>query len=226
MAGLPPRDRADARAGALGRVHHDADQRPQGVRHRDLDRTRVDAVRCCGDRGADVAAELRRRERLRPGLGARRVPLPARDPRAAPERAALPEGGLMATYEADAGPIVITDPNERTAAKISRAVAKAPLHLFLAFVALLWLMPTLGLFFTSLLSPTDYISNGWWKVISKPSLATWANYSNVWNTTDIPTSLRITAEIAIGGTLLPIVVAALAGYAFAWVEFPGRDWLF
>src|SRR4051812_12593956 len=132
----------------------------------------------------------------------------------------------MATAEADAGPIVITDPNERTAAKISRAVTKLPLHLFLAFVAVLWLMPTLGLFFTSLLSPTDYISNGWWKIFSKPSLATFANYSNVWNSTDIPTSLRITAEIAIGGTILPIIAASLAGYAFAWIDFPGRDWLF
>jgi alpha-glucoside transport system permease protein len=132
----------------------------------------------------------------------------------------------MATYEAEAAPIVITDPNERVAARISRAVAKTPLHIFLAFVALLWLMPTLGLFFTSLLSPTDYISNGWWKIFSKPSLVTWSNYSNVWNGTDIPTSLRITAEIALGGTVLPIIVASLAGYAFAWVEFPGRDWLF
>ena len=26
--------------------------------------------------------------------------------------------------------------------------------------------------------------------------------------------------------MLPIVVAALAAYAFAWLEFPGRDWLF
>src|SRR6476469_3263384 len=132
----------------------------------------------------------------------------------------------MATYEAEAAPIVVADPSERTAAKISRAVAKTPLNIFLAFVALLWLMPTLGLFFTSLLSPSDYVSNGWWKVVSKPSLATWSNYANVWNGTDIPTSLRITAEIAIGGTALPIIVAALAGYAFAWVEFPGRDWLF
>src|SRR4051794_27930594 len=132
----------------------------------------------------------------------------------------------MATAEADAGPIVITDPNERTAAKISRAVTKLPLHLFLLFVAVLWLMPTLGLFFTSLLSPSDYISNGWWKVIAHPHLATWANYSAVWNGTDIPTSLRITAEIAVGGTFLPIIIAALAGYAFAWIDFPGRDWLF
>ena len=39
-------------------------------------------------------------------------------------------------------------------------------------------------------------------------------------------SLWTTAEIAIGGTVLPIIIAALAGYAFAWLEFPGRDWLF
>ena len=132
----------------------------------------------------------------------------------------------MATYEAEAAPIVITDPSERVAARISRAVAKTPLHIFLAFVALLWLMPTLGLFFTSLLSPTDYISNGWWRIFSKPSLATWSNYSNVWNGTDIPTSLRITAEIALGGTVLPIIVASLAGYAFAWVEFPALPALY
>ena len=132
----------------------------------------------------------------------------------------------MATLEAEAAPVIVKDPNERLSAKLVRAVAKTPLHIFLAFVALLWLMPTLGLFLTSLLSPTDFTQYGWWKVLSKPHLATWANYSNVWNGTDIPTSLRITAEIAIGGTFLPIIVAALAGYAFAWVEFPGRDWLF
>ena len=35
-----------------------------------------------------------------------------------------------------------------------------------------------------------------------------------------------TVQIAVVGTVLPIMVAALAGYAFAWLEFPGRDWLF
>jgi alpha-glucoside transport system permease protein len=134
----------------------------------------------------------------------------------------------MATYEAEASatPVVVRDPSERLAARIGRLVARLPVHLFLLFVAVLWLMPTLGLFLTSLLSPSDYITNGWWKVISHPHLATWSNYSAVWNGTDIPTSLRITAEIAIGGTFLPIIIAALAGYAFAWIEFPGRDWLF
>jgi alpha-glucoside transport system permease protein len=131
----------------------------------------------------------------------------------------------MATYEAEA-PIVIKDPSEALPAKIGRAVAKLPIHIFLLFIGVLWLMPTLGLFLESLLSPSDAETNGWWKVIAHPHLATWANYSNVWHGTDIPTALRITAEIAIGGTALPIVIAALAGYAFAWLDFPGRDWLF
>jgi alpha-glucoside transport system permease protein len=133
----------------------------------------------------------------------------------------------MATYEAEAtAPVVVKDPSERLAARIGRGVGRLPVHIFLAFIAVLWLIPTIGLFLTSLLSPSDYITNGWWKVIAHPHLATWSNYSNVWNETDIPTSLRITAEIAIGGTIIPILIASLAGYAFAWIDFPGRDWLF
>jgi alpha-glucoside transport system permease protein len=32
--------------------------------------------------------------------------------------------------------------------------------------------------------------------------------------------------IAIPGTLLPIAIGALAAYAFAWMKFPGRDFVF
>ena len=133
----------------------------------------------------------------------------------------------MATLEAErAAPVVVRDPSERGSAKVLRAVARTPINILLLFIAVLWLMPTLGLFLTSLLSPGDFTTNGWWKIISKPHLATWANYGNVWHNTDIPTALRITAEIAVGGTVLPIIIAALAAYAFAWIDFPGRDWLF
>jgi alpha-glucoside transport system permease protein len=116
--------------------------------------------------------------------------------------------------------------SETVAARIGRAFAHGPLHLFLIVVGLAWLVPTIGLFLTSLLSPGDFINNGWWKVFSKPSLATFQNYSDLWNNTDIPHSQITTTEIAIGGTVLPIIVAALAGYALEWVDFPGRDWLF
>jgi alpha-glucoside transport system permease protein len=115
---------------------------------------------------------------------------------------------------------------ESIAAKIARLVAKAPVHLFLIAVGLLWLVPTLGLFFTSLLPAADFGQLGWWKVISKPSISTWENYQEIFRNSSITDSLVTTLEIAIGGTVLPILVAALAGYAFAWLDFPGRDWIF
>ena len=42
----------------------------------------------------------------------------------------------------------------------------------------MWLLPTFALFVTSLMTPQDYNSFGWWKLLSDPSLATWQNYSN------------------------------------------------
>ena len=116
--------------------------------------------------------------------------------------------------------------SESAAARVARAFTHGPLNLVLILIGLAWLIPTLGLLFTSLLSPGDFITHGWWQVFSKPSLATFQNYKDLWNNTDIPSSLLTTAEIAIGGTVLPIIVAAGAGYAFAWVDFPGRDWFF
>ena len=126
----------------------------------------------------------------------------------------------------DAGPVVVPDPHGTVSARILRVLAKAPLNLLLLAIGLLWLVPTIGLFFTSLLAPENFNSKGWWQIISDPSVATWDNYSNLWNNTDIPHSLLVTLQIAIVGTILPIMVAAFAGYAFAWLDFPGRDWLF
>jgi alpha-glucoside transport system permease protein len=115
---------------------------------------------------------------------------------------------------------------ESVATKILRVVGKAPVHFVLVVVGLLWLVPTLGLFLTSLFSPTDVNSLGWWEIFSKPSLATFQNYQDIWNDRSIRSAFFTTVWIALGGTFLPIVIAALAGYAFAWLDFPGRDWLF
>ena len=52
------------------------------------------------------------------------------------------------------------------------------------------------------------------------------NYDEVFNTEAITSALWTTVLISVGGTILPIFVASMAGYAFAWLEFPGRDWLF
>ncbi len=115
---------------------------------------------------------------------------------------------------------------ESLATRLLRVLSKAPLQLLLAAIGLLWLIPTLGLLFTSLLEPGAVNSTGWWKIFTKPSLGSWQNYSALLENSTITHSLITTVEIAIGGTVLPIVIAALAGYAFAWLDFPGRDWLF
>ena len=79
---------------------------------------------------------------------------------------------------------------------------------------------------TSLFAPTDVNQVGWWKIFTEPSLATFENYQSIYDNESIRDALLTTIWISVGGTVLPIIVAALAGYAFAWLEFPGRDWLF
>ena len=116
--------------------------------------------------------------------------------------------------------------DETTAQRILRIVAKAPIHIILVIIGVLWLVPTLGLFFTSLLAPERFNESGWWQILSKPSLATLDNYDKVFNTDTIVSSLWTTVLVSLGGTIFPIFIAAMAAYAFAWLDFPGRDWLF
>jgi alpha-glucoside transport system permease protein len=115
---------------------------------------------------------------------------------------------------------------ESTAARIVRFLSRTPVYLLLAFIGVLWLMPTLGLFFTSLLDPADIGTAGWWEILSKPSDATFDNYRDIFENEAITSAIFTTLWVSLGGTILPIVVAAFAAYAFAWLEFPGRDWLF
>jgi alpha-glucoside transport system permease protein len=131
----------------------------------------------------------------------------------------------MATAAAEARPrpVVI---EESLATKSLRIVGKAPVHLFLIVVGLLWLVPTIGLFFTSLLSPRDLAGGGWWQVFSEPSKMTFENYRNLVDNEGMTSAIVNTVWITIGATVLPILIAALAGYAFAWLDFPGRDWIF
>jgi alpha-glucoside transport system permease protein len=123
-------------------------------------------------------------------------------------------------------PVATAGERRSSSERIVAALGKLPLQVFLLVVGLLWLIPTLGLLLTSLLAPADFQERGWWQVVSQPSKLTFDNYEAVFQNDTIMSALWTTVLIAVGGTVLPIVVAALAGYAFAWLEFPGRDWLF
>jgi alpha-glucoside transport system permease protein len=122
--------------------------------------------------------------------------------------------------------IEIPTPRESIAAKILRVVARGPLHIVLAVLGALWLLPTIGLFITSILPASALTSKGWWQIFSHPSIATWANYHALFQNQGLLQALKTTAYIAVGNTLLVVIIGALAGYAFAGLDFPGRDWLF
>jgi alpha-glucoside transport system permease protein len=116
--------------------------------------------------------------------------------------------------------------HEPLAARVVRGFAKVPLQILMVFVAAIWLVPTIGLLLTSLMPAGSIASEGWWKVVSKPSMATLDNYQALFNNNDLTSALVTTAVIAVGNTVLLVMIAALAGYAFAWLSFPGRDALF
>jgi alpha-glucoside transport system permease protein len=130
----------------------------------------------------------------------------------------------MEAAAASASPVVVR--HESRAAGFLRVVGKLPMQILVAVIGLLWLIPTIGLFLTSILPAEAFTTKGWWQIFSKPSEATLENYRTVFHNHAIMHSLVVTVEIAVGNTVLVVVLASLAGYAFAWLEFPGRDWLF
>ncbi len=125
------------------------------------------------------------------------------------------------------GPLeVAAEQREPLSGKIIRLLSRTPVYLFLAFVGLLWLVPTLGLLFTSLLPSSIVGTTGWWEVVFQPSLATLDNYGAIFDNEAITSAVWTTLWISLGATIIPIFIASLAAYAFAWLEFPGRVWLF
>jgi alpha-glucoside transport system permease protein len=132
----------------------------------------------------------------------------------------------MAAAAASADAVVVPDPRDTVAAKILRVAAKAPLNILLVVLGALWIVPTVGLFLTSILPVSSLATKGWWQFFSKPSLATFSNYDAMIHNHGLVSALETTAYISVGNVVLVVILGAMAGYAFAWLDFPGRDWAF
>ncbi|WP_050811113.1 carbohydrate ABC transporter permease, partial [Streptomyces griseoaurantiacus] len=112
------------------------------------------------------------------------------------------------------------------AARLTEGVSGGLLRAFLLLVGLFWLVPTIGLLLASLRKPEDMSASGWWNVFSKPSQLTFDSYQKLLENGDITDSLWNTVLITVPATVLVVLIGSLAGYAFAWMDFPGRDWWF
>jgi alpha-glucoside transport system permease protein len=117
-------------------------------------------------------------------------------------------------------------PRPGIGARLAARAGGGAVRIVLLVVALFWLLPTVGLLLSSLRTPSDISSSGWWKVFTSPSQLTVSNYRTLLENHAITDSLWNTVLITVPATLLVVVIGALAGYAFAWMDFRGRDWWF
>jgi alpha-glucoside transport system permease protein len=107
-----------------------------------------------------------------------------------------------------------------------RAVTGSALTIIVVLIALLWSVPTFGLFISSFRPAADIQSSGWWMGIVPPWHFTIQNYQQVLQAQGMGQAFLNSLIIAIPGTIIPVFIASFAAYAFAWMKFPGRDWIF
>lgn len=97
--------------------------------------------------------------------------------------------------------------------------------LTMVVLCVLWTLPTVGLLVTSLRDRDAQAETGWWTALWNGGW-TFDNYRGVFESADIGTSLLNSVIVAIPATIIPIMFAAFAAYAFSFMDFRGKDVLF
>jgi alpha-glucoside transport system permease protein len=100
--------------------------------------------------------------------------------------------------------------------------------LTLAFLALIWLIPTVGLLITSLREKTEAQNSGWWTAFTNFSEQNWTliAYRDMISGSNLGTSFISSIAVTIPATVLPLLFAAYAAYGFTFLRFKGRELYF
>jgi alpha-glucoside transport system permease protein len=128
------------------------------------------------------------------------------------------------------GPAAVPAPrrstSRRSGGRLGRWLGSSLIQAFLVVVGLIWLTPLAGLFLSSLRSAQENASGGWWTALTSPAQLSFDNYTALLGNVGMTQAFWNTVLISVPTTALVVVIAALAGYAFAWLDFPGREPLF
>ncbi len=107
-----------------------------------------------------------------------------------------------------------------------KLASRTVLNLVVLGVCVAWMVPTVGLLVSSF-RPKELIAvSGWWEAFSGPLRFTLENYVNVLSRANMGLGFLNSLVIAIPGTLIPMCIAGYAAYAFAWMEFRGKEWAY
>jgi alpha-glucoside transport system permease protein len=124
-------------------------------------------------------------------------------------------------------------------ARQQQRVSSIVIYGALILLAIVWTIPTLGLFVSSFRQRDDVNATGWWTVFTKPAEndLTTDNYQVVLGvgqaaaetgqrSLDLLGAALNSLTVTIPATVIPILLAAFAAYGFAWIQFPGRRFFF
>jgi alpha-glucoside transport system permease protein len=114
----------------------------------------------------------------------------------------------------------------RVGEAVKKFAGRMPLHVSVIGLAAIWSIPTIALLVSSFRDPGLVVTSGWWNAVKDPFDFTFDNYETVLNRQGMARSFMNSLIITIPSTLLTILVAASAAYAFAWMRFPFRNALF
>ena len=123
----------------------------------------------------------------------------------------------------------LTAAEKQTAAATAKKKLTSPwASLAAVIIAVLWTLPTFGLFVSSFRPERAIKTTGWWTFFSDPTV-TMDNYKAVLdseNGAGLGSFFVNSLVITIPSVIIPMSLACLAAYAFAWIKFPGRNILF
>lgn len=117
-------------------------------------------------------------------------------------------------------------PAARLGEALRRLAARTPIHLAVIGLVVIWSVPSIALLVSSFREPAAIATSGWWNAIREPFDFTIDNYRNVLEARGMARAFRNSLIISVPSTVLVILVAAMAAYAFAWMQFPFRNALF
>jgi alpha-glucoside transport system permease protein len=105
---------------------------------------------------------------------------------------------------------------------------RTPVKIAVVVIAAVWSLPTIGLLVSSFRPAVDVTATGWWDAILHPLESTWtlSNYDTVLTSEGMAEAFVNSLIVTIPATVIPITLAAFAAYAFAWMKFKGRVFMF
>ena len=139
----------------------------------------------------------------------------------------LPIGKELA--DGEAAELAETEPGTK-AARVKKRLTSRTATIASLIIAVVWTIPTFGLLISSF-RPAELIrTTGWWTIFQNPGF-TLENYASVLFSTSssspqLGSYIVNSIAITLVATLITLVFAAMAAYAFAWIRFKWVNWLF